>query len=93
MGDLFIVNEITHPPRFCHHQRRVEKEAEIADANARIPGSSNMPVVIRTYKGENAQEVSGLRLDVLQSPVDDILIFKAWKRDFEIRSKLKYVEY
>jgi len=74
MGDIFIVNEIPHPPSFCD-QRGVEKEAEIADANARIPGSSNMPVVIRTYKGENAQEVSGLHLDVSQPPVGDILIF------------------
>jgi len=93
MGDLFIMNEITHPPRFRHHRRRVEKEAQIADANARIPGSSNIPVVIRTYKGENAQEVSGLHVDVSQPPVDDILAFEAWKRDFEIHSKLKYVEY
>jgi len=87
------VNEITHPPRFRHHQRRVEKEAEIVDANARIPGCSNMPGMIRTYKGENAQEVSRLDLDVSQPPVDDILIFEAWKRDFEIHSTLKYVEY
>ena len=75
MGDLFIMNEILHHPRFCYHQRRVKKEAEIADANARIPGSSNMPVVIRTYKGENAQEVIGLYVDVSQPPVDNILIF------------------
>ena len=58
MGDIFVTEEIIPSNRFSQDQEDGEEDVQITEANARIPSRSNMPVVIRTYKGQTAQEVS-----------------------------------
>jgi len=57
MTDLLIVDETIHSRRFHWSREGVDLYVETSEAIARVPERNNMQVVIRTYKGEQAEEV------------------------------------
>ena len=56
-GELFIIDEVAHPLDF---DQSSATRVKISEAIARIPERINMSVIIRTYRGEMAEEVSDL---------------------------------
>jgi len=57
MADLFIVDEIVYSRKLHWSRECGDTYVETSEAIARIPERNNMQVVIRTYKGEKAEEV------------------------------------
>ena len=57
MGEIKLEDDImTYKPYVP--RGHPDPDFEFTDTKARIPGNSNMPIVVRTYKGQKGEQVS-----------------------------------
>jgi len=71
MGDIVLLDEMTSG----HNFREEGQQTEISDANALIPANSNMRVIVRRYKGPQAQKVHSILLAFLLSHCPSLFLF------------------